>query len=127
MYEGIVVTKPLLPIQYMIDYLSFSDKEKATQDDLGLSVWRQEWLTTVFEKMDKDGSGSIDFKEISEYSSKYGSEALNEEQLRGIFKDFDTSGDNLISPMEFKIFFARALRHVSNAEFERSMMDMTAK
>ena len=44
--------------------------------------------------MDKDGSGSIDFKEISEYSSKYGSEALNEEQLRGIFKDFDTSGDN---------------------------------
>ena len=39
-------------------------------------------------------------------------------------QDFDTSGDNFINPHEFKVFFARALRNVSNADFEKSMKDL---
>ncbi|GHP05988.1 hypothetical protein PPROV_000473500 [Pycnococcus provasolii] len=124
MYERLVVTKPLLPIQYMVDFLSFEDKEQALQDEYGLSEWRQGWLNRVFEKIDVDNSGQIDFKEIADFTSKYGSTAMNEEQLKEIFKDFDTSGDNFINPHEFKVFFARALRNVSNADFEKSMKDL---
>ena len=86
MYERLVVTKPLLPIQYMVDYLSFEDKEQALQDEYGLSEWRQGWLNRVFEKIDVDNSGQIDFKEIADFTSKYGSTAMNEEQLKEIFK-----------------------------------------
>ena len=58
---------------------------------------------------------------------RYGSQALTDDELKDIFKDFDMSGDNAISPAEFKLFFARALRHVSNAEFEASMQSMVEK
>lgn len=64
-------------------------------------------------------------REIKEHSAKYGGQALTEEELREVFRDFDTSGDHQIDKEEFLAFFSRSVKALSNAEFETMVGEMT--
>uniref|UniRef100_A0A7S0SFB3 EF-hand domain-containing protein n=1 Tax=Mantoniella antarctica TaxID=81844 RepID=A0A7S0SFB3_9CHLO len=123
MLREIVVTKPMDPIQYMVDHMVLG-AEQATQDALGLSHYRRSKLMAIFGQMDKNGSGAVDFKEIKAHSSKNGGQALTEEELREVFRDFDTSGDHQIDSAEFLAFFSRSVKALSNAEFDIMAAEM---
>ena len=77
MLKEIITTKPVDPVQYMVDYLVM-DVNDAKQDKYGLSKYRRGKLTSIFNLMDKNGSGAVDYKEIKEHSAKYGGQALTE-------------------------------------------------
>jgi hypothetical protein len=62
--------------------------------------------------------------EIKEHSAKYGGQALTEEELREVFRDFDTSGDHQIDKEEFLAFFSRSVKVLSNKEFEVMVGEM---
>jgi|AntAceMinimDraft_12_1070368.scaffolds.fasta_scaffold181138_1 Ca2+-binding EF-hand superfamily protein len=51
-------------------------------------------------------------------------QALTEEELREVFRDFDTSGDHQIDSAEFLAFFSRSVKALSNAEFDIMAAEM---
>ena len=77
----VMKNRPADPLQFMIDSLSM-DPLHARQDVNGLSQYRANKLRKVFSSLDKDGSGAIDFKEISLHANRYGGTALREDDLR---------------------------------------------
>lgn len=50
--------------------------------------------------------------------------ALSPEELKGVFQDFDTSGDSTVTVDEFLTFFSRTLVQCSNQEFDEMMKEM---
>eukprot|EP00793_Prasinoderma_coloniale_P006888 PRCOL_00001719-RA len=119
----VMKNRPADPLQFMIDSLSM-DPLHARQDVNGLSQYRANKLRKVFSSLDKDGSGAIDFKEISSHANRYGGTALREDDLREVFRDFDTDGNNKITSDEFLAFFAKAVKSASNAEFDIMISEM---
>ena len=87
MLKEIITTKPADPVQYMVDYLVM-DVNDAKQDKYGLSKYRRGKLTAIFNLMDKNGSGAVDYKEIKEHSAKYGGQALTEARGHPIHAPF---------------------------------------
>ena len=61
MLKEIVMTKPQDPVQYMVDYMVM-DEGMASQDKYGLSKYRRGKLLDIFNLMDKNGSGAVDYK-----------------------------------------------------------------
>ncbi|GAQ88502.1 hypothetical protein KFL_004340090 [Klebsormidium nitens] len=121
----LLVHQPAEPIQFMVDLMTFpGDPSRATQDGRGLSEYRKSKLLALFHQMDKDDSGSVEFKEIYAHSSKYGGMALTPEELKAVFQDFDTSGDSKVTVDEFLTFFSRTLVQCSNEEFDEMMKEM---
>mmetsp|Transcript_38362 Transcript_38362/g.53256 ORF Transcript_38362/g.53256 Transcript_38362/m.53256 type:complete len:161 (-) Transcript_38362:241-723(-) len=121
----IVVQKPVDPIQYLVDVLSFDDPNDAKQDKFGLSIFRRRKLYDIFKQMDKNENGSVDFSEIQAHTSRYGGNALTKEEMEEIFKDFDSTGDRKITVEEFMQFFARAVSQMDNEEFDKMVGEMT--
>lgn len=121
--KEIITNKPADPLQYMVDYMVM-DVNEAKQDKYGLSQYRRGKLLDIFNVMDKNRSGAVDYKEIKEHSAKYGGQALTEEELREVFRDFDTSGDHQIDKEEFLAFFSRSVKALSNKEFDSMVGEM---
>lgn len=123
MLKEIIISKPVDPLQYMLDYMVMGVND-AKQDKYGLSKYRRGKLLDIFNVMDKNGSGAVDYKEIKEHSAKFGGQALMEEELREVFRDFDTSGDHQIDKDEFLAFFSRSVKALSNKEFDAMVGEM---
>merc|ERR1711970_52468 len=68
----------------------------------------QEWM----ELADKDNSGTLDFKEFSDFFSKIEGTPVTQQEILTMFKDFDTSGDDQLSVEEF----ARAIYNMLLAD-----------
>mmetsp|Transcript_29053 Transcript_29053/g.48778 ORF Transcript_29053/g.48778 Transcript_29053/m.48778 type:complete len:165 (+) Transcript_29053:137-631(+) len=120
----VVTGKPKDPIQYIVDVLTLENPGDAKQDNHGLSCTRREKLLVIFQQMDKDKNGTVDFREVQQHTSRYGGAALSEAELKEIFKDLDTTGDTKISQEEFLAFFARAVFNLDNAEFDKMCTEM---
>eukprot|EP00899_Mesostigma_viride_P029050 jgi/Mesvir1/932/Mv17490-RA.1 len=123
MMRELLTERPQDPLQYLIDTLTLSNKAEAKQDATGLSAYRRSKLERIFKKMDKNNSGSVNFRELEEHAAKYG-QVLSTEELRGIFREFDTSKDNLVSKHEFFAFFAKVTGTCNNAEFDALVQQM---
>lgn len=100
--------------------------ENAKQDANGLPGHRADRLRAVFNAMDKDDSGAIEYKEIATNANRWDS-SLGEEELREIFRDFDKDGNNKITVDEFLAFFAKAASAATNIEFEAMCSEMSGE
>ena len=111
--SALIRDQPLHPLQYMIDLLQ-EGAAGATQDKFGLNKHRRERIITIFEAVDKDGSGFVSLSEYKQFLNVE-SGSMEEEELNAAFREMD-SGD-----MDFRLSLDEFLRH--NAKLTASMND----
>ena len=97
MLQEIVVEKPVLPVQFMIDYLAVGSS-LCQQDKYGLSMMRRARLMKIFKAWDKKQDGTVDLKELRAFTGKHGGNAVSRDELKDIFMDMDDSVTQVNSP-----------------------------
>ena len=110
---ALIRDQPLHPLQYMIDLLQ-DGAAGATQDKFGLNRHRRERIITIFETVDKDGSGFVSLSEYKQFLN-IESGSMEEEELNKAFREMD-SGE-----ADFRLSLDEFLRH--NAKLTASMND----
>ena len=88
MLQEIVVEKPVLPVQFMIDYLAVGPS-LCQQDKYGLSMRRRARLMKIFKAGDKKKDGTVDLKELRAVTGKTGGNAVARDELKDIITDMD--------------------------------------
>ncbi|XP_075265100.1 uncharacterized protein LOC142357343 [Convolutriloba macropyga] len=123
--QRLLMTKPKDHMQYIIDLMTFSNPDDATQDPkTGLSNYRTRKLEKIFEYMDKDVDGKVRYQDVQLFTSRYGGQVLTQDELKEIFTDFDQSEDNSITKDEFYLFFSKVSLRQKNAEFDQMVEEM---
>lgn len=92
----------------------------------GLPEHRKQQLLQLFRVIDKDNTGRISHRTLTQYTNKYGGQALTADELRSIFTDFKPGSDNLITQDEFVVFFSRISLTVTNAAFDAMVKELCA-
>lgn len=123
MLQEIVVEKPVLPVQFMIDYLAVGSS-LCQQDKYGLSMMRRARLMKIFKAWDKKQDGTVDLKELRAFTGKHGGNAVSRDELKDIFMDMDESGDSKVDEDEFLKFFSLIVKRMDDDEFEQMIKDM---
>merc|ERR1711976_368802 len=117
--------KPLDHMQFVIDCLTYDNKDDAIQDPvLGMSRYRLGKLEQVFDYIDKDVDGKVRYSDVQTFMSRFGGQVLTQDELKEIFKDFDSSSDGLVVKPEFYKFFSKISQKQRNSEFNQMIEDM---
>lgn len=83
----------------------------------------EEELTSMIEEVDKDGSGTIDFKEFISLMAQKMKETDTEEELIDAFKIFDRDGNGFISSHELRYVMTSTGEHLSDAEIDEMIRE----
>ena len=76
-----------------------------------LSEEEFEYVKSDFDDMDKDGSGTLTFDEVSEYLANDGGVSVEEAQT--LMKQYDLDGDGVVTFMEYLQCLGYRLKVVS--------------
>merc|ERR1719325_456328 len=83
----------------------------------------EEELEDMIDDADRDGSGSVDFKEFVELMIKRESEKETIDDLKQVFRVFDKEGNGYISTSEIKFVLTRLGISLSNEDLQEMVME----
>lgn len=89
---------------------------------LGMSPTEGE-VNEMIEKVDCDGSGTIDFPEFLRMMSNQTEDFDHETEIRETFRMFDKDGDGFITAGELRYMFANMGQKLSDEEINEMIMD----
>lgn len=75
-------------------------------------------LRVVFEAIDKDKSGGVDYQELASFGQFVGNRDWTEDDLKKLFKDADVNNDGVLSLDEFQTFCFKETGHHSSERFQ---------
>jgi hypothetical protein len=75
-------------------------------------------LRVVFESIDKDKSGGVDYAELAQFGQYIGNRDWTEADLKKMFKDADVNNDGVLSLTEFQDFCFKETGHHSSERFQ---------
>ena len=80
----------------------------------------------LFNKMDGDGGGGLDRKELRKMFERYDLK-LSDDQMTDVMKKMDADGDGEVDPGEFMAFFSSGMGKLQELIKKKMMQDMTMK